>query len=51
MVEVPSNMTGRTPAAGEAAAVCEKPDSFGDLGQEQDEEQEQEKNAHANLPA
>ncbi|MBW7864108.1 MAG: hypothetical protein GX580_01290 [Candidatus Hydrogenedens sp.] len=52
VVGMPFKMTGHTPAAGEAAAVCGKPDSFGDLEQdkEQEQEQEQEKNAHANLP-
>ncbi|MBW7866144.1 MAG: hypothetical protein H3C30_17235 [Candidatus Hydrogenedentes bacterium] len=42
VVEMPSKMTGITLAAGEEAAVCGKPDSLGDLEQEQDKEQEQE---------
>ncbi|MBW7866574.1 MAG: hypothetical protein H3C30_19445 [Candidatus Hydrogenedentes bacterium] len=37
VVEMPSDMTGHTPAAGEEAAVCGKPDSFGDLEQEQEQ--------------
>ncbi|NLF56256.1 MAG: hypothetical protein GX580_01300 [Candidatus Hydrogenedens sp.] len=43
VVEMPSKMTGHTPAAGEEAAVCGKPDSFGDLEQDKEQEQEQEK--------
>ncbi len=42
VVEMPSKMLGHTLAEGEAAAACKKPESFGDLGQEHDEEQEQE---------
>ncbi|MBW7866631.1 MAG: hypothetical protein H3C30_19735, partial [Candidatus Hydrogenedentes bacterium] len=38
VVEMPSKMTGHTPAAGEEAAVCRKPDSLGDLEQEQEQD-------------
>jgi len=38
VVETPSKMTGHTSAAGEEAAVCRKPDSLGDLEQEQEQD-------------
>ncbi|MBW7866042.1 MAG: hypothetical protein GX580_12670 [Candidatus Hydrogenedens sp.] len=42
VLEMPFKMTGHTPAAGEAAAVCGKTESFGDLEQDKEQEQEQE---------